>query len=226
VAFLSAPAEWALPGFLGLLIAELLVPAWAERTCATTWHPGHIAERYGLFTIIVLGESVLASSIAIQSALKTGAVTASLAAIIVGGLLILFSMWWFYFDFPAQGLLTTLPRAFLWGYGHYMVFASAAAVGAGLGVAIDHATGHAGIGSIGAGTAVAAPVAIYLLSLWGIHIGLRDTLPAGSGLTPIVAVLVLLTPWLGQPVLLTGLLVAGLLAVKLSLRFRQPVRSA
>ena len=33
----------------------------------TSWHAGHIAERYGLFTILVLGESVLAASVAIQS---------------------------------------------------------------------------------------------------------------------------------------------------------------
>lgn len=43
-----------------LIAAELLVPVWAEyRGAETTWHPDHIAERYGLFTIIVLGEVVL-----------------------------------------------------------------------------------------------------------------------------------------------------------------------
>ena len=34
---------------------ELLVPVLAERTQHTPWHPHHIAERYSLFTIIVLG---------------------------------------------------------------------------------------------------------------------------------------------------------------------------
>ena len=29
--------------------------SWAERTAPTSWHPHHIAERYGLFTIILLG---------------------------------------------------------------------------------------------------------------------------------------------------------------------------
>ena len=42
-----------------LVVAELAVPIWGERAAGTTWHPGHIAERYGLFTLIVLGESVL-----------------------------------------------------------------------------------------------------------------------------------------------------------------------
>jgi low temperature requirement protein LtrA len=220
VALLFAPAESALLGFFGLVIAELLVPAWAERACATTWHPGHIAERYGLFTIIVLGESILAASIAIQSAIRAGDVTGDLAAIIVGGLLTVFSMWWLYFDRPMDDLLTSLPRAFLWGYGHLFVFASAAAVGAGLGVAIDHASGHAEVGSVGAGAAVAIPVAIYLLGLWILHVRLREKVTVETGLTPIVVVLVLLTPWTGEAVLLTGLLLAGLLAIKLVRRHR------
>lgn len=222
VALLFAPPEALMPGFLALVMAELLVPAWAESACATTWHPGHIAERYGLFTIIVLGESILAASIAIQSAIRAGAVTSDLAAIIVGGLLIVFSMWWFYFDHPMEVLLTSLPRAFLWGYGHLFVFAAAAAVGAGLGVAIDHATGHATIESAGAGAAVAIPVAIYLLGLWGLHVALRTSLQPGAGLTPLVVLLILLTPWSGHAVLLTGLLVAGLVATKL---FRRPPSS-
>lgn len=43
--------------FLALAILEQLVPWWAERRGSTAWHPHHIAERYGLFTIILLGES-------------------------------------------------------------------------------------------------------------------------------------------------------------------------
>ena len=39
------------------------VPVWAERAGRRRrWHPDHIAERYGLFTIIVLGESILAAT--------------------------------------------------------------------------------------------------------------------------------------------------------------------
>ncbi|MGH7587000.1 MAG: low temperature requirement protein A [Gemmatimonadota bacterium] len=225
VTLLFVPREWAMPGFVALVVAELLVPAWAERACATTWHPGHIAERYGLFTIIVLGESILAASFAIQSAIQAGDVTSDLTAIIVGGLLTVFAMWWLYFDRPTNDLLTSLPRAFLWGYGHYAIFASAAAVGAGLGVAVDHATRHAVIGSFGAGAAVAVPVAIYLLGLWALHIRLGKTSPAGAGMTPVFAFLVLLTPWTGQAVPWTGLLVSGLLAVKLVKRHQETART-
>ena len=61
-----------MPLFLVLVVAELVVPFWAERTGRTTWHPHHIAERYGLFFLIVLGETILAATLAVQEAF-TGA---------------------------------------------------------------------------------------------------------------------------------------------------------
>lgn len=209
-----APSAFVMPGFLAFLVVELLIPAWAERAAPTTWHPHHIAERFGLMTIIVLGESILAATVAIQSALRAGEAPADVAPVIVGGLLIVFSLWWLYFYRPVHDLLSSLRRAFVWGYGHYFVFASAAAVGAGLAVAVDQATGHAAIGSRGAGLAVAIPVAVYLICLWILHHG-----PGGGRtryLGPLTALLVLLTPVTAHAVPLTGLLLAALLTVKLA----------
>ena len=61
----------------GLLVGlELLVPVLAERRGATPWHPGHIVERYGLMTIIVLGEVLLSTSGAIAAALDEHGFTA------------------------------------------------------------------------------------------------------------------------------------------------------
>ena len=59
-------------GFVLMVAAELAVPIWAERAAPTTWHPHHITERYGLFTLIVLGESVAAASVGVQSGLDAG----------------------------------------------------------------------------------------------------------------------------------------------------------
>lgn len=53
-------------------IVELSVPLVAEVTGGTPWHREHMAERYGLFTIIVLGESLLGSANAIIEALDGG----------------------------------------------------------------------------------------------------------------------------------------------------------
>ena len=77
-------------GFLVLVAGELAVPVRAERAASTTWHPRHIAERYGLFTLIVLGECVLASTLAIQAALKEDANLGDLATTAVGGPLTVF----------------------------------------------------------------------------------------------------------------------------------------
>jgi low temperature requirement protein LtrA len=169
IALLFVLDMWRPIGFVLLVIAELMLPIWAERPAATPWHAGHIAERYGLFTIIVLGESILSASVAIQSAIQAGDFNGELVTIIVGGVLIVLVMWWLYFERPVDDLLTSPRMAFFWGYGHLLIFASAAAVGAGLAVAIDHATHHAEIGSVGAGAAVAVPVALYLLGLWVLH---------------------------------------------------------
>ncbi len=88
---------------------------------------------------------------------------------IFGGLLILFSMWWLYFERPVHDLLGTMRSAFVWGYGHYFVFASAAAVGAGFAVSVDQRIGEAAIDARAAGWAFALPVALFLLVLWALH---------------------------------------------------------
>lgn len=61
---LLRPASLLLPEsafFVALVVlvgTELAVPIIAERTGSTPWHPHHITERYGLFTLILLGESL------------------------------------------------------------------------------------------------------------------------------------------------------------------------
>jgi low temperature requirement protein LtrA len=214
IAAMFAPSIW-IPEFLALAAVEMLVPAWAERAEATTWHPHHIAERYGLLTMIVLGESILAATSAVQSAIASGAAGLNLLPVIVGGLLIVCSMWWIYFDRPLHGVLTSLPKALMWGYGHYFIFAAAAAVGAGLAAAVDVVTHEAHTTMRMAGAAVAIPVAVYVLCLWTLHYRpeFRRTRPFG----PLAAALVLLTPFTPQPVLFTGLVIALLVAVKLLL---------
>jgi low temperature requirement protein LtrA len=214
IALLLIPQELRIAGFLGGVVIELLIPVFAERNEPTPWHPGHIQERYGLFTLIVLGESILAASFAIQTAAVETGLTADLAAIVGGGLLIVFSMWWLYFDFPTDGMLEGRQHAFAWGYGHYAVFASAAAVGAGLAVATDVATHHAEIDSITAGASVAVPVAIYMGILWFLHSGWDAPNLALRLLIPVAVVVVLLTPLTGWTVPLIGVILVAVVATK------------
>ncbi|HEY1489311.1 MAG TPA: low temperature requirement protein A, partial [Micromonosporaceae bacterium] len=86
VARLWLPSRLGLASFLVLVVAELLVPIVAERAERTTWHAVHIAERYGLFTLIVLGESILAATTAVQTAFDTGRHLGSLSVVAAAGL--------------------------------------------------------------------------------------------------------------------------------------------
>jgi low temperature requirement protein LtrA len=182
LALLALPADRWLAGWLVLAPAELLVPVWAEWHRPISWHPHHIAERFGLLTLIVLGESVLSASMAIQAAVDAATVTPALLSVIGGGILVLFAMWWLYFDQPAHHVLVSSRAAFVWGYGHLVVFASTAAVGAGLAVAADYATGRAHLSGGAALAVVAVPLALYAASVWALVIrpGRRTRLPGRS----------------------------------------------
>jgi len=209
---LPIPDGWLIPAFVLLALAELAVPIWAERITQTTWHPEHIAERYGLFTIIVLGESILAASLAVQSAVDEHKALGGLLWVAGAGVVIVFGMWWLYFDRPASQLLTSMRVGLFWGYGHYLIFASAAAVGAGLAVAVDYETHKAHLGGVAAGYAVAVPVAVYLFSVWLLHVR-----PHQRGMIvaayPVAAALVLLAPLTPARVPVVALVVAALVAV-------------
>ncbi|QUQ62860.1 low temperature requirement protein A [Kutzneria sp. CA-103260] len=207
--------------FVPFGLLEVAIPVWAERVAQTTWHPHHITERYGLFTLIVLGESVLAATTATQAALDSGHGVGDLVALAAGGLVIVFGMWWLYFDRPAHYLLTSLRTSIFWGYGHYAVFAAAAAVGAGLAEAVQ---AHDHIG-----WAIAAPVAVYVLSLWVLQVRPRkEYLVDATHLAAVV--LILLTPLTPWPVPATAVVVVVLVVVSVVLGQRsileRPERSA
>jgi hypothetical protein len=114
---LALPPPFGAIAFPVLVAAELLGPVFAERSGSITpWHPAHVAERYGLFTLIVLGESVLASTVAVQQAIASHGLSAGLLVLAGGGLLLVFGLWWTYFKRPAaEALRTSDWWAFVWG---------------------------------------------------------------------------------------------------------------
>ncbi|WP_030491913.1 low temperature requirement protein A [Micromonospora chokoriensis] len=219
---LLLPDEWGIASFVVLAVADLLVPALAERPGMTPWHPAHITERYGLFTLIVLGEAVGAVSLAIQDGLDAG--EHDLWSLAAAGAVIVFSLWWLYFDRPNEAP-DRLPYSLIWGYGHYLVFAAIAAVGAGLGVAVDYERHLAHISGRTAGYAVAVPLAVYLLTIWGLHV--RRQQHGGVVVAyPVVALLALLTPLGPAPVYVLAALLVALVALTVLLRRRDPGLSA
>ncbi len=221
VARLGLPDNAALASFFVLAALELAIPIWAEQAGRTPWHPRHIAERYGLFTIIVLGESVLSATVGVQAAIDLDTPFGDLGFVIVGGLLTLFAMWWIYFDLPNEHLVERVRRdfaehisgAFTWGYGHFPVFASAAAVGGGLLVEVDHVTQRSDLTRLESALAFTIPVCIFLLSVWAVHYRYKRATWVRSWAVPTTVVLILASSATAEPVLVTGLLMAALVAL-------------
>ena len=160
---LATPRSFTIATFVVLGVAELIVPFWAETAGNTPmFNPRHIEERYGLFTLIVLGETILSATTGFQTVLDRNGVSAELLAVGLGGLLLAFAVWWLYFDHP--GHLTPTPhQAFRWGYGHVVIFLSLAATGAGVYVAAEAVVG--GVSQRLGAMAIAVPSAGYLLGL-------------------------------------------------------------
>ncbi|MFG2665497.1 low temperature requirement protein A [Streptomyces sp. NPDC048387] len=213
VALLFAPAGWKRWLFLVLVVAELMVPVVAERGHQTPWHAHHIAERYGLFTIIVLGETIAASTVAVKSAIDEHEALGVLLPIAAGGLLIVFAAWWIYFAVPMHERLNSNREAIPWGYGHLLIFASGAAIGAGIEVAVEHAVGKAHISQVAANASVTVPAALFLLTVWLLHSRHFKRGAAQQLVLPLSAVAILGCTWAGTyAVLYAGFAAAGAVA--------------
>lgn len=170
-------ARWA--GYLVALGIELATPMSAvRRSPDRVFHPGHIAERYGLFTLIVLGETLLAVTVGLRDAVE-GETSTAAAVLLTGPVLIIaFGVWWLYFDaLGREGLQRNRKAAFVWGYGHYLLFAAVAAIGAGAQAQLDGSAAHGpatGGGTEGAAhgpdetvavAAIAVPLCLVLLTI-------------------------------------------------------------
>ncbi|WP_328320525.1 low temperature requirement protein A [Streptomyces sp. NBC_00388] len=225
VLLLLPDAAWTW-GFVPMAVADLAVPAFAEHRHRTPWHPSHIAERYGLFTIIMLGETVAAATVAVQSAVDESAALGELLPIAAGGLVIVFGAYWIYFAVPIHEHLVSNRQAFLWGYGHYLVFASAAAIGSGIEVTVEQVTGHADLSAVAAAATVTVPTALFLLTVSLLHTRHFKRGAAQRSLLPVSVPLVLATTFAGHwAVPLAGLVVALAVVAGVTLGRRGPVRA-
>lgn len=202
---------------LVLIVLEVLVPPIAERNGATPWHPEHMVERYSLMTIIVLGEVLLSTTGAITVVLDESSLSGQLVMTVIGGLLIVFCLWWFYFKHSHAERMEEEGEhsTFVWAYGHYLLYAAIAAVGAALGVCIDVIEEVAHVSSRSAALTLGVPVAAYVLLVGYLQArdvqSLQSVTRAGA-----TAGLVLAVCLAGLPVGLTVLLVGVVLALALA----------
>ncbi|WP_333775601.1 low temperature requirement protein A [Streptomyces sp. IBSBF 3136] len=141
----------------------------------------------------------------------------ALSALAAGGLVMVFAMWWLYFSRPAHTLLATDYRAhrkrFVWAYGHYLIFASAAAEGAGLAAYAHVVAGGTETPPAAAGAAVTVPLAIFLVTVWALRVRQHRRGGLAEAAFPVVAVGVLAAARAPAPAVVAGLLVAALVAL-------------
>jgi low temperature requirement protein LtrA len=140
--------EYALPWFARRLFAAIPV------------HASHIPERFALFTIVVLGESVFAVSLGVAG--RDWAMSAAIIAVL--GFVAAAAIWWTYFGPALELSVDPVPGSVLvFAYAHIPLLAALTAVGAGIALAIEQSSEP----GLDAGTrwALAGGVAAYLLFL-------------------------------------------------------------
>jgi low temperature requirement protein LtrA len=155
--FVPEPARYVLWGVA--LVIELSAP-WVGRrqVVKAPIHASHLVERFGLFTLIVLGESVISVA---QAAADVDWTAATLAAA-VGGFLGVACLWWLYFDRIEEGAVRSVLRGLVWNYAHLPLLAGLVSVAVGTELAIVEAAA----GQLERSTALAlgGGTAVYLLA--------------------------------------------------------------
>jgi low temperature requirement protein LtrA len=126
-AFVDPPWTYAMWG-LGIAINLSLPVARNARELSAKYPPDvlHMSERYGLFTLIVLGESF----VKMLSSLSDAGIAQGSVVMAVCALAVTCSLWWIYFDDVAGSRLKRKPAAvFIWLYGHLPLAMAITAVG-------------------------------------------------------------------------------------------------
>lgn len=159
-----------LVGAAVLGLVELAGPVIAESRRPSPWHPHHMAERYGLLTIITLGEGVIGTVAAIAPSIESGdGWTLDAVLVVVAGIATTFGVWWMYFavDF---GTILHRPRrtSFAFGYGHIPLLGAVAAIGVGLHVTGYHLAHETHVSAQTVALTVVVPIALFTACLFAL----------------------------------------------------------
>ena len=136
--FVSAvvPPSARLALWMAALAIDLATP-WtaAGQHVRTPPHPAHLPERFGLFTLILLGESLVAVMKGIESQEHWSILAATSA---VTAMIAIFAIWWWYFDradATAERHVRTradMIRLHVWSYAHFPLYLGIIILGVGL----------------------------------------------------------------------------------------------
>jgi low temperature requirement protein LtrA len=205
------PEEWRLPYLLTALVVDVSSP-YIAGVAELPVKPAHFAERFALFVIITLGESIVSIGVG-AGARPHGTV---LVAVVLAFLLTVL-LWWAYFDVVSTaaerrlGRAERAERAILardaYTYVHYVIVAGIVGFAVGCKQLVAHPTGHL---SIADAAALCGGVALYLLG----HAIFRVRMTRTIGVHHLVgaaaaAALIVVSPHV------SALAVAGLLAIVL-----------
>ncbi len=205
------PKNLQLISFIFMAACEVLVPYFAAKWKIETTHHHHMVERYGLLTIIVLGECLLANANSFRSLAENFSYDLLLTCI--GGLLITFCLWWLYFERSDNYAKQESGVSFIWGYGHIMVFASTTIIGVGMAVVTDQLIGLTQLELKVASMTVAAPLAAFLLSLWSIHTFPMQSRQKIQLQLPVCALIILACPFLPHSLIAMGIILVLLILI-------------
>ncbi len=155
------PTPWRYVVWIVAQILELSLPPLSTQlhrripTSAT-----HLPERWALFTLIVLGESVVA--VAVATAGADWHFTSAAAAVL--GFASVAAIWWLYFDRQGGVVLRgSTVSIVIYSYAHLPLLIGLAAMSAGLRLVIERA-GHDHLGA-GASVAFLGGAAVFVVSL-------------------------------------------------------------
>lgn len=192
-------------------------------------NPGHLAERFGLFVLIALGESVVAIGASAHADHLDFAAFGAIAFAFV----LACGLWWVYFHFAHAAVRHALDTAvvqlditrLVLSYGHLMFIAAIITFSVGLHDAVAHPVdrlGGDGAGLLYGGTALF--LAAFGFTRWAMF-----RLVSRTRLTAAAVVLVLLVPAAYLPALaslvLLVLVVVALNAVELRINYREGWRA-
>ncbi len=212
------PARYALWALA--IVLEMGMPVFSYATVPSVpGHASHMPERFGLFTILVLGESIilLTSAVADTSWRPASALTAA------GGFVVAACLWWLYFDHVDEEAIgqsftagvAGVVKSHVWGYGHLAVWAGIAAASVGIEFAILETSEPAL--AAGPRAALCGGVSLYLLALCAIQLAtptsLQNGVVAGRLTTAFFAAALVPLGALLSPLLLVGLLALALTAL-------------
>ncbi|HZA81145.1 MAG TPA: low temperature requirement protein A [Actinomycetes bacterium] len=167
---LLLPEPWRYVLWGVALVVELSAPWLGRRQIVKApVHASHLVERFGLFTLIVLGESVISVA---QGAANVNWTAGTLTAA-VAGFVAVASLWWLYFDRIDDGGVRSVLRGLVWNYAHLPLLAGLVSVAVGTEYAVRETAG--GLLERSTTLALGGGTAVYLVATVVIGLAVRRT---------------------------------------------------